>query len=124
MSRKTIPRWIYHVGAALFLLAGLLQLFQGFSLGWAAVIAAVLIGTGLALAVKIRWGWLVATWGLMTGIVWLLAMLMGLLGRGYDFSFAGWAVGIAMATYIYWQDRQDDRTGQTQNESTGSQDPL
>ncbi|GAB2629460.1 hypothetical protein GCM10009696_37020 [Kocuria himachalensis] len=122
MSRKTIPRWIYHVGAAVFLIAGLVQLFQGLSLGWAAVIAAVLTGTGLALAVKIRWGWLVATWGLMTGIVWLLAMLMGLLGRGYDFSFVGWAVGIAMATYIYWQDRQKHRTDQTQNESTGSQD--
>ena len=124
MSRKTVPRWIYHVGAPVFLFVGMLQLFQGLSLGWAAVIAAVLIGTGLALAVKIRWGWLVATWGLMTGIVWLLAMLLGLLGRGYDFSFAGWAVGIAMATYFFWQDRQDDRTGQTQNESTGSQDPL
>lgn len=124
MSRKTIPRWIYHVAAAVFLFAGLFQLFQGVPLGWAAVIAAVLIGTGLALAVKIRWGWLVATWGLMTGIVWLLAMLMGLLGRGYDFSYAGWAVGIAMATYIFWQDRQDDRAGQTQNESTGSQGPL
>lgn len=124
MSRKSIPRWIYRVGAAVFLFAGLLQLFQGFSLGWAAVIAAVLIGAGLALAVKIRWGGLVATWGLMTGIVWLLAMLMGLLGRGYDFSFAGWGVGIAMATYIFWQDRQDDRAGQAQNESTGSQDPL
>lgn len=69
-------------------------------------------------------GWLIATWGLMTGIVWLLAMLMGLLGGGYDFSYAGWAVGIALVTYIFWQDRQDDRTGQTQNESTGSQDPL
>lgn len=123
MSRKTIPRWIYHVGAAVFLFAGLVQLLQGLSLGWAAVIAAVLTGTGLVLAVKIRWGWLVATWGLMTGIIWLLAMLMGLLGRGYDFSFAGWAVGIAMATYSYWQDRQDNRAGQTQNESTGSQDP-
>ena len=84
----------------------------------------MLIGTGLALAVKIRWGWLVATWGLMTGIVWLLAMLLGFLGRGYDFSYAGWAVGIAMTTYIFWQNRQDDRAGQNQNEFTGSQDPL
>jgi hypothetical protein len=84
----------------------------------------VLIGTGLALTVKIRWVWLVATWELMTGIVWLLAMLMGLLGRGYDFSFAGWAVGIAMATYIFCQDRQDAWAGQARNESTGSPDPL
>lgn len=124
MSRKTLLRWIYHVAAAVFLFVGLLQLFQGFLLGWAAVIAAVLIGTGLVLAVKIRWGWLVAMWGLMTGITWLLAMLLGLLGRGYDFSYAGWAVGVAMATYISWQDRQDDRAGQNRNESTGSQDLL
>lgn len=124
MSRKTIPRWIYHVGAAVFLFAGLLQLFQGFSLGWAAVISAVLIGTGLTLAVKIRWGWLIATWGLMTGIVWLLAMLFGHLGRGYEFSYAGWAVGIATATYIFWQNRQDDRPGQKRNESSGSQETI
>lgn len=97
MSRKTIPRWIYLVGAAVFLVAGLLQLLQGLSLGWAAIIAAVPIGMGLALSVKIRWGWLVATWGLLTGFIWLVAVLMGFLGRGYDFSFAGWAVGIAMA---------------------------
>ena len=124
MARKTIPRWIYPVAAAVFLFAGLLQLFLGLPLGWAAVIAAVLTGTGLALVVRVRWGWLVATWGLMTGIAWLLATLMGLLGRGYDFYFAGWGVGIAMATYFYWQYSQDDRAGQVRNESTGSQDSL
>lgn len=67
----------------------------------AAVIAAVPIGMGLALSVRIRWGWLAATWGLITGFIWLVAVLMGFLDRGYGFSFAGWAVGIAMATYIY-----------------------
>lgn len=65
MSRKTIPRWIYLVGAAVFLVAGLLQLLQGLSLGWAAIVAAVPIGMGLALSVKIRWGWLVARWGVV-----------------------------------------------------------
>lgn len=122
MSRKTIPRWIYLVGAAVFLVAGLLQLLKGLSLGWAAIIAAVPIGMGLALSVKIRRGWLVARWGLLKGFIWLVAVLMGFLGRGHDFSFAGWAVGIVMATYIYWLNRQDGRAGQVKNESTDSPD--
>ncbi|MFI7579820.1 hypothetical protein [Kocuria kalidii] len=124
MSRKAVQRWIFGVATALFLAAGVLQLFHGLPLGWAAVVSAALIGSGLALAVMIRWGRLLSVRGLMTGIVWLLAMLFELIGRGYAFSYAGWAVGITTATYFFWQDYQDDRAGYELNESTGSQDTL
>jgi ABC-type multidrug transport system permease subunit len=124
MSRKAVQRWVFGVAAPILLVAGVVQLFQEFPLGWAAVVSAALIGIGLALAMKSRWGRLLAVWGLMTGIVWLLAMLFGFLGRGYDFSYAGWVAGIVTSTYFFWQDYQDDRAGHELNGSTESPDTL
>lgn len=57
-----IPRWICHVGAAVFLLAGALQLLQGLPFGWAFRITAVLIDMGLVLSARIGLGRLGATW--------------------------------------------------------------
>ncbi len=58
MSRKTARR-IFSAAAVIFLVAGLLQLSRNFSLGWAAVISALLTAIGLAVAMKSRWGGLI-----------------------------------------------------------------
>lgn len=108
MSSRTAKR-TFSAAAVIFLVSGLFQLSQDFSLGWAAVISAALITIGLAVATKRHWGRLIATWGLLTGMAWLLALSFGLIGWGYDFPYAGWFTGIGMVTVFYWQGRHEDR---------------
>ena len=109
MTRRAVVRWVFGAAGALFLVSGLLQLSREFSLGWAAVISAALIAIGLAVVMKSRWGGLIATWGVIIGVCWLLALFFGIIGRGYDFPYAGLGPGIGIATISYWQEQRTAR---------------
>lgn len=121
MSRRALYRRIYAVAAGLFLVSGLSQLFRGCPLGWAAIVAAVLIVLGFIVAVRTHWGRLIAYWGLVTGFAWLLTVLRGLIGWAYDFPYAGWTTAIGLAAIVYWQDHQNTREDNGVDESTDSQ---
>ena len=58
---------------------------------------------------KSRWGGLIAAYGLIVGVCWLLAMVYGVMGRGYDFPYVGLGPGIGIATGAYWKDQRDAR---------------
>ena len=100
---------VYAVCAAVSLAAGAFQLVQGIQLGWAAVLAAVVTFAGLALVAQgTRWGQLLVGWGLLTSLSWLIAVMLGLLGRSGDFPFAGWMVGIGIYLMTYREARRQD----------------
>ena len=108
MSRKTAMR-VLAAAAVIFLLSGVFQLARDFSLGWAAIIAAGVIAAGLAMARRTRWGGLIATWGVIVGRCWVLALIWGVMGRGYDYPYAGLGPGIGIATASFLGNRRDSR---------------
>lgn len=117
MARKTVARWFVTVLAVAFLVPGVVQVVAGEPLGWAAVIAAVLMGAGLLLAVrKITWGQLLISGGRVTGVAWFLSMVSGWLGRGDDFIYGGWGAGIGIAIASFLMERSDRHAEQWHEE--------
>jgi hypothetical protein len=114
MRSDTRWRWIYGGAAAVFLGAGLLQLLQGSLLGLAAVLSAALIVTGLVVWLRWpsrdRWGRLARTCGAITGIAWLLALVLGLFSWGGAFSLGAWTVGIAGALNAFFNNDSAEHT--------------
>lgn len=107
---------VYAAAATVSLAAGAFQLVQGVQLGWAAVLAAVVTFAGLTLVAKgARWGQLLVGWGLLTSLAWLIAVLLGLVGRSGDFPFAGWMVGIGIYLVTYREARRQDGSGEPTN---------
>ena len=51
---------------------------------------------------------LLVGWGLLTSLSWLIAVMLGLLGRSGDFPFAGWMVGIGIYLMTYREARRQD----------------
>ena len=121
MSRKTAIR-VFAAAAVIFLLSGLFQLARDFSHGWAAIIAAGMIAAGLAMVRRTRWGGLIATWGVIVGTCWALALIWGVMGRGYDYPYAGLGPGIGIATASFLGNRRDGRTNG--ENSSVREDPL
>lgn len=124
MARRTRARWFLAVLAAAFLVLGVVQLVGGQPLGWAAVIGAVSMGTGLLLAVRnISWGHLLISGGAVTGVAWFLSMVSGWLGRGYDFVYGGWGAGIGIAIAAFLMERSDRHAEQWHKEHAETTHP-
>lgn len=124
MAHKTMARWFVTVLAAAFLVPGVVQVVAGEPLGWAAVIGAVSMGTGLLLVVhRTTWGQLLIRGGAVTGVAWFLSMVSGWLGRGGDFIYGGWGAGIGIAIASFLTERSDRHAQQWHEEHTETTHP-
>ncbi len=106
MGADGIWQWICGGLGATVLIAGLVQLVQGALLGWAAVIAAVLLLFGVLVwrrwPMRYRWGRFMRVCGVYIGSIWFIALMLGVLGWGGEFSWAAWGAGIGVATLTVW----------------------
>ncbi|WP_298045119.1 hypothetical protein [uncultured Citricoccus sp.] len=106
MGADGIWQWIFGGLAATVLISGLAQLMQGAMLGWAAVIAAVLLLLGVLVwrrwPTRYRWGRFMRVCGVYIGFIWLIALMLEVLGWDGEFSWAAWGAGIGVATLTVW----------------------
>lgn len=68
------------------------------------------------------WGGLIATWGVIVGACWVLALIWGVMGRGYNYPYAGLGPGIGIATASFLGNRRDSRA-ERKDSDTWSKSP-